>query len=185
MHFYTHTTIDTLDYSGTSLNSGSKVVFAAYGDAKRNLCKEAPWQLKNLQHFKNAKLAMPGIVCIETKKFSTYNEANTEMEILNEQLKFIINDLQSVPFIIICDDSEFVSYSLSNFLWISFTRCNPSHDIYGIDSFYENKHWGCKGSLIIDARIKPHHAPVIEKDPLTEKKIERFFNKGGSLYKVI
>ncbi len=29
IHFYTNTTIDTLDYSGTSLNSGSKVVFAA------------------------------------------------------------------------------------------------------------------------------------------------------------
>ena len=34
IHFYTKTTIDTLDYSGTGLNTGSKVVFAAYGDKK-------------------------------------------------------------------------------------------------------------------------------------------------------
>ena len=75
--------------------------------------------------------------------------------------------------------------NLRNFLWVTFTRCNPSHDIYGVDSFCEFKHWGCNGPLIIDARIKPHHAPAVEKDPEVEKRIERLFNKGGSLYKVL
>ncbi len=41
-----------------------------------------------------------------------------------------------------------------------------------------------QGSLIIDARIKPHHAPVLEKDEATERKIDRLFDKGGSLYKL-
>jgi len=48
-----------------------------------------------------------------------------------------------------------------------------------------NKHWGCKGPLIFDARIKPHHAPPLEKDPETEKAIDRIFNKGGSLYSIL
>ena len=48
VHFYTNTTIDTLDYSGTGLNTGSKVVFAAYGEVKRELCKEVPDALKAL-----------------------------------------------------------------------------------------------------------------------------------------
>ncbi|MFX9034974.1 hypothetical protein ABTN36_18325, partial [Acinetobacter baumannii] len=48
VHFYTNTTIDTLDYSGTGLNSGSKVVFAAYGEKKRTLCTEVPHCLKAL-----------------------------------------------------------------------------------------------------------------------------------------
>uniref|UniRef100_UPI0034D1CAF1 hypothetical protein n=1 Tax=Klebsiella michiganensis TaxID=1134687 RepID=UPI0034D1CAF1 len=42
VHFHTNTTIDTLDYSGTGLNSGSKVVFAACGDVKRTLDREVP-----------------------------------------------------------------------------------------------------------------------------------------------
>jgi 4-hydroxy-3-polyprenylbenzoate decarboxylase len=75
-----------------------------------------------------------------------------------------------------------VSENLNNFLWVSFTRCNPSHDIYGVDEFVNNKHWGCNGPLIIDARIKPHHAPAVEKDPAVEKSIEKIFSKGGSLY---
>jgi 4-hydroxy-3-polyprenylbenzoate decarboxylase len=48
----------------------------------------------------------------------------------------------------------------------------------------DNKHWGSKGPLVIDARIKPHHAPPVEKDPIIEQKINRLFEKGGSLYSI-
>ncbi|MBU7578301.1 MAG: 3-octaprenyl-4-hydroxybenzoate carboxy-lyase, partial [Flavihumibacter sp.] len=80
------------------------------------------------------------------------------------------------------DDAAFTAANLRNWLWVSFTRSNPSHDIYGIDAFTENKHWGCRGPLIIDARIKPHHAPAVVTDPEVEKKVDRLFEKGGSLY---
>jgi len=185
IHFYTNTTIDTLDYSGTSLNSGSKVVLAAYGAVIRELATEIPTCLKDLQHYENPKLILPGIIALQTNKFSDYNKAVTELQLLNDQLKNKTEELKQVPFIIITDDADFISANLRNFLWTTFTKCNPSHDIYGIDSFTENKHWGCNGSLVFDARAKPHHAPPIEKDPAIEKKIERFFNKGGSLCGVL
>ena len=63
----------------------------------------------------------------------------------------------------------------NNFLWVTFTRSNPSHDIYGVQSFTEKKHWGCKGPLVIDARIKPHHAPPLIEDESVKKRIERIF----------
>jgi 4-hydroxy-3-polyprenylbenzoate decarboxylase len=185
IHFQTKTTIDTLDYSGTSLNSGSKVVFAAYGAVIRELATGIPACLKNLQHFENPQLIIPGIIVLQTNKFSSYNNAVKELEILNDQLKNKIEELRYIPFIIIADDANFISASLRNFLWATFTKCNPSHDIYGIDSFIENKHWGCNGPVVFDARAKPHHAPPVEKDPATEKKIDRLFDKGGSLYGVL
>lgn len=185
VHFYTNTTIDTLDYSGTGLNSGSKVVFAAYGEKKRDLCKEVPQCLKELQGFENPQCAMPGVIALQTPKFTTYQAAHEEMEILNQQLTTYNQQLSTVPFIIICDDSSFVAERIGNYLWVAYTRCNPSHDIYGINSFTENKHWGCKGPLVIDARIKPHHAPPVEKVPAIEKKIDYLFEKGGSLYNII
>ena len=83
---------------------------------------------------------------------------------------------------VLCDDVKMICESLRNFLWVSFTRCNPALDIHGIGSFVKDKHWGCNGPLIIDSRIKPHHAPALIKDAETEKRIERLFNKGGSLY---
>ena len=185
IHFYTNTTIDTLDYSGEGLNSGSKVVLAAYGEPARALGSAIPAALNNLPGFSKPQLAMPGIIVLETAAFSNYETANQEMEILSRQLITFNDQLKDFPFIIICDDADFVSKTLNNFLWVTFTRCNPSHDMYGIDSFTKNKHWGCNGPLVFDARTKPHHAPPVEKDGAVEKKIEHFFEKGGSLYNVL
>ncbi len=185
IHFYTNTTIDTLDYSGTGLNSGSKVVLAAYGDVKRELCREVPQIIKALSHFENAQVNMPGVIVLQTNKFSSYDEAHKEMDRLDQQLKTQTDTLTGIVMIVICDDAGFTTETLHNQLWVTYTRCNPSHDMYGIDAFTENKHWGCRGPLVIDARIKPHHAPPVEKDPAVEKKIDRLFEKGGSLYNML
>ncbi len=184
IHFYTNTTIDTLDYSGTSINSGSKVVLAAYGEPIRELGTVVPEELNNLQGFDNPRLIMPGVIALQTGAFSNYEAAKEELGILNDQCSMINDQVKNIAIIIVCDNADFVNETLNNFLWVTFTRCNPSHDLYGIDSFTENKHWGCNGPLVFDARIKPHHAPPVEKDAATEKKIDRFFEKGGSLFSI-
>lgn len=182
LHFHTQTTIDTLDYSGTGLNSGSKVVLAAFGEKKRELCREVPSVLQSLKHFENPSVCMPGVIALQTTAFTDYTSAKSEMDMLNEQLKNQLKELEGVAILVIADDASFVSATMNNYLWVTYTRCNPSHDMYGIESFQENKHWGCKGPLVIDARIKKHHAPPVEKDLAVEKKIDRLFDKGGSLY---
>ncbi|GIO30370.1 MULTISPECIES: UbiD family decarboxylase [Paenibacillus] len=182
IHFYTNTTIDTLDYSGTGLNTGSKAVLAAYGDAKRELCREAPDGLKGLRGYENPRLVMPGVVAIQGPAFESYDKAEREMKALSEALA-AQGPLEGCPMIVLCDDSTFVSDTLSNFLWVTFTRSNPSHDMHGVNSGFEHKHWGCD-NMIIDARIKPHQAPPLVPDPGVEKNIERFFAKGASLENV-
>jgi 4-hydroxy-3-polyprenylbenzoate decarboxylase len=179
IHFYTNTTIDTLDYSGTGLNTGSKVVFAAYGDKKRDLCTETPDALKELPNTENARLVLPGVVAIRGPKFSNYSNAKKELQALCTTIQEK-GSMPSCPMIILCDDSHFISKSIKNFLWATFTRSNPSHDMYGVNSYYENKHWACS-NIIIDARIKAHHAPPLIPDPSVEKKVERLFVKGASL----
>ena len=183
LHFHTQTTIDTLDYSGEGLNSGSKVVLAAYGEKIRDLGTEIPDSIRRIPGLLNAKLVMPGVLAIQTGKYE--NEANTEMEInhWNENLRSSIPELSTFPLITWCDDASFTADTLNNFLWVTFTRSNPATDIHGIDAFTTHKHWGCNGPMIIDARIKPHHAPPVVTDPVIEKKIDRLFEKGGSLYK--
>ena len=183
VHFYTNTTMDTLDYSGTGINSGSKVVFAAYGDKIRDLSNEVPAVLNGLQGFGAAHLAMAGVVCIAAPVYTTAQEAAGQMNALDAQLSDA--PLDGVAIIVICDDANFTAASLNNYLWVTYTRSNPSHDIYGIGSFTQNKHWGCTGPLVIDARIKPHHAPLLIKDEAVEKRVDRLFEKGGSLYSLI
>jgi 4-hydroxy-3-polyprenylbenzoate decarboxylase len=184
IHFYTNTTIDTLDYSGTSINNGSKVVIAAYGEIRRSLATSVPNCLNNLQGFQNPQLVLPGVMALQAPAFINYTEAQIEFTNLDSQLSNSLASLEGVPLIIICDDANFVSENSNNFLWTTFTRSNPSHDIHGVGASFVNKHWGCKGPLVIDARSKPHHAPPVVVDPITNSKINYLFEKGGSLYGV-
>ena len=183
VNFYTNTTMDTLDYSGTGINSGSKVVFAAYGDKIRDLSNEVPTVINGLEGFGNASLVMPGVVCVTAPAYTNVVDAASQMNALDAQLSN--TPLEGIAIIVICDDANFTAQTLNNYLWVTYTRSNPSHDIYGIGSFTQNKHWGCTGPLVIDARIKPHHAPVLIKDEEVEKRIDRLFEKGGSLYSLI
>lgn len=183
LHFYTKTTIDTLDYSGSGLNSGSKVAVAVAGEIKRELWIELPAGFGLPRPFNVFKMVMPGVLAVEVPKNIKNSDIPLMMEILDEDLKD--KDLTGLPLIVFCDDAGFTAKNINNFVWVTFTRSNPSHDIYGIDSFTEHKHWGCNGPLIIDARIKPHHAPVLEKDPMVEKLVDKMGEKGGELYGII
>ncbi|MBP6755873.1 MAG: UbiD family decarboxylase [Bacteroidia bacterium] len=179
LHFYTNTSMDTLDYSGSGLNTGSKIVVAAYGDKKRELGTTISDEFKSLKTFINPCLVFDGVLIFQGNKFQSYDKAKQEFEDFNNEVKE--NLFSQFPLIVIADDSEFTAENLKNWLWVTFTRSNPSHDIYGINSKIEFKHFACD-AMIIDARIKPHHAPVLEKNPEIEKRIDKLFEKGGSLY---
>jgi 4-hydroxy-3-polyprenylbenzoate decarboxylase len=183
LHFYTNTTIDTLDYSGSGLNSGSKVAVAVAGEVKRELMSELPADFTLPRPFEKYKMVMPGILAVEVPK----NIKNSDLPIVLEILQEYLGDkeLDNLPLMVLCDDAGFTAQNLDNFVWVTFTRSNPSHDIYGINSFTENKHWGCEGPLIIDARIKPHHAPVLERDPAVERSVDKLGEKGGPLHGII
>ncbi len=172
LHFQTKTTIDTLDYSGTDINQGSKVVIAAVGEKKRELKSEVKSQ--------NLEMVIPGVVAMNFNPFTSYENTLEEVEKLNIELQK--EQLNGVMLIVLTDDAQFLSKTLNNFLWTTFTRSNPANDIYGVDSFTKHKHWGCNGPLIIDARKKPHHAPDLIKDVEVEKRVDKLFEKGGSLY---
>lgn len=162
LHFYTKTTIDTLDYSGEGWNGGSKVVIASRGVPIRKLGKNIS-ALNKIPSINNVEWVTDGILAIEIDPFIDYKTAQSQLEDCIKNLKN--QDLSEFPLIIVVDDATFTARNIENFVWVTFTRANPSHDIYGIDSFIEYKHWGCKGSLIIDARKKPHHAPELVTDP--------------------
>ena len=150
LHFQTKTTIDTLDYSGEGLNEGSKVVLAAVGEPKRELIKILP-DLEFPSDFSNPRLVSNGNLVLEGK-----GEIKELLSSLEKQ------HIQGVALITLVDNASFVSENFSNWLWVTFTRSNPAHDIYGLDAENKNKHFSCS-IPIIDARIKPHHAPVLER----------------------
>jgi 4-hydroxy-3-polyprenylbenzoate decarboxylase len=171
LHFYTKTTIDTLDYSGSGWNAGSKVVIACRGDQRRVLKAELPENFSLPEGFSMPRFCLPGVLAIQAPAFQYTQTANAQVAQLCSHLEHV--DLQHIPLIVLTDDSRFVADHLHNFVWVTFTRANPSHDLHGIGAFTEHKHWGCRGALVIDARKKPHHAPELETDPTVVKKVEK------------
>jgi 4-hydroxy-3-polyprenylbenzoate decarboxylase len=183
LHFYTKTTIDTLDYSGNSINEGSKLVVAAFGDKKRELIHEVPAVLYSCDFISDPVVLMHGVIGLKLQTFTNYDAAKIEIQKLCVWLSQQKNALAGLVQIVIYDDFKFSepTENINDYVWITYTRSNPANDIYGVEEFIENKHWGCNGPMIIDARKKPHHAPELKVDPETEKSIKRFFQKGAAL----
>jgi 4-hydroxy-3-polyprenylbenzoate decarboxylase len=197
LHFQTETTIDTLDYSGSALNAGSKVIIAAVGPQRFDLAAELPGFLRLPDHFRNPRVVMPGVLAIEgppcdPPKVATKSQSEIPGTLWKPQYitgfceSYDRDDLISrFRWIIIVDDTQFVAESLRNFLWVTFTRTNPAADIHGIDPFIENKHWGCRGPLVLDARLKPHHAPPLVEDAEVSRRVDALAAPGGPLHSII
>jgi 4-hydroxy-3-polyprenylbenzoate decarboxylase len=179
LHFQTCTTIDTLDYSGGGLNEGSKVVVAAVGPKRRELATSLPADLTLADGFSDARLVLPGIAVVQGPAFGEKSPSDVE-KLCNSLAGRETNS--GLELIVVVDDAAFASATLNNFLWVTFTRSNPAADIHGVGSFIHDKHWGCEGPLVIDARIKPHHAPPLEEDPAVVKRIESMAAPGGPLH---
>jgi len=131
-----------------------------------------PQQLKLPESFTEPAMVMAGILAITARLYTTAAEAAQNIAELNQSLKD--QQLDGIALIVICDDSKFTAATINNFVWVTFTRSNPATDINGIGAFVKDKHWGCTGPLIIDARKKPHHAPELIMDKDVEENIKRF-----------
>ncbi|MFT5646696.1 MAG: 4-hydroxy-3-polyprenylbenzoate decarboxylase [Aureispira sp.] len=183
LHFQTKTTIDTLDYSGDGWNAGSKLVVACCGDKKRSLEAILPENFDLPIGFSKPKFVQKGILAIQANPYTDHESGQKAIRQLESYLERY--EMEHIPMVLVVDDSDFVTQTLNNFIWVTFTRSNPSHDIHGVRSFVEHKHWGCRGSLILDARVKPHHAPPLIVDEKVKLKVDKLFSKGGELYKKI
>ena len=183
LHFQTKTTIDTLDYSGSGFNTGSKIVVAAAGPPIRELPTDL-CELNLPSGFTDAKICMPGVIAVTAPRYSGDQRTSADLRRFCETYDQNA-PINRFPLIVLVDDASFACRALNNFLWSVFTRSNPATDIDGIDAFTENKHWGCRGSLVIDARVKPFHAPPLIEDPEISKRVDAMAARGGLLAKYL
>jgi 4-hydroxy-3-polyprenylbenzoate decarboxylase len=197
LHFQTRTTIDTLDYSGTGLNAGSKLVIAAAGPPCRDLPAEVPRDLTCPDGFGRPRLCLPGVLALEGPAFQSSGgssgQSPDEPDVQAREPSIarlcgaidLRHPLNAFPLVVLTEDSDFAARSLANFLWVTFTRSNPAADVHGIGAFTQQKHWGCRGTLVIDARLKPHHAPPLIEEPEVQRRVDRLGARGGPLHGII
>jgi 4-hydroxy-3-polyprenylbenzoate decarboxylase len=186
LHFQTCTTIDTLDYSGTGLNEGSKLVIAAAGPARRELAGQLPAGLRLAEGFDEPRVCLLGVLAVRGTRYSVPStEPPADVARLTAALEAQATSLAGFPLILVVDDSDFAARTLNNWLWVAFTRSNPAADVHGVGASTRQKHWGCTGPVVIDARIKPHHAPPLEEDPAVARRVDALGAPAGPLHGVI
>ncbi len=63
--------------------------------------------------------------------------------------------------VVLHDDADFAK-STDKFLWATWTRFNPSTDIYAKEVKVVNNHISYKNPIVIDARMKPWYPAEVE-----------------------
>src|SRR5262249_40604249 len=107
LHFQTCTTIDTLDYSGTGLNEGSKLVIAAAGPQRRGLPSEIPGSLILPDGFDSPHICLPGVIAVNGPPARGKRRSEFEPEMEQFVAGMAPNaEFNAFPLVVVADDSE-------------------------------------------------------------------------------
>ena len=161
---FDRTSFDTLDYASGKINHGSKAMLVGVGEAVRDLKREFKSELPS--YLKRAEVFCGGCLVLEGDSYSS-NE-NLAEQVANSG-KF--DDWQIV---VLHDSAEFAS-STDKFLWATWTRFNPSTDIYAKEITVKNNHIVYRAPIVIDARMKPWYPKEVEpRDDIVKLVDERW-----------
>lgn len=173
---------DTLDYTGSGLHEGSKLIWASAGEKRRELGLELRRPPDLPQGFSDLRVAGPGLLLV---RGPAHTLARNEPDPSLEELARVFASWpgrESFPLAAVVDDPEFCAAALENYLWVVFTRSDPATDSYGANARMRAKHWSCDAPLLLDARLKPFHAPPLEEDPAVARRAEALAAPGGPLH---
>lgn len=168
---FDRTSFDTLDYASGKINHGSKAMLVGVGEKKRELKREFSGELP--EGVRKAKVFCGGCLVLET--------VNYESEpALKERIaaSSVFDDFQ----IVVLHDSIELADASDKFLWATWTRFNPSTDIFAKEMSVVNNHISYESPIIIDSRMKPWYPKEVEAcediKQLVDKRWREYFPKG-------
>jgi UbiD family decarboxylase len=159
---FDRTSFDTLDYASGKINHGSKAMLVGVGDAIRELKREFTGDFASF--IKRAEPFCGGCLVVEG---DSYESDNDLAEKIAKSGKF--DDWQ----IVVLHDSIEFARSTDKFLWATWTRFNPSTDVYAKESAIENNHIVYRAPMVIDARMKPWYPKEVEPRADIVKKVDQ------------
>jgi len=154
---------DTLDYTGPSVNKGSKAVLMGLGkDPVRKLPREFKGTLPD--GCSKPEIFLPGTLVLQVRNYES--DPQLGAKVANHA------GLEEWPVILLVDDSRAATVSMKEFLWSFFTRFEPAGDIYGREPENRRFHIRLNEPVVFDCRMKPWYPPVLEVDDKTKKKVD-------------
>jgi len=145
LYVFSNLSMDTLDYTGPTVNEGSKGVWLGLGDPVRDLPRqftgEPPRGVTDIRVF------CGGCLVVDAASYATEPEAAARLA--------RVESFAPWPLIVVTDDPTRASRSDMNFLWTTFTRFEPAADIHASERTIVRNHISYRGPIVIDARLKP------------------------------
>ncbi len=159
---------DTLDYTGPSVNKGSKALLMGLGkEKKRDLPKNFSGTLP--PGCIKPKVFLPGTMVVQGCPYK-------ENPFLAQQLSES-DELQEWPVLFLVDNCDETTASMQDFLWSIFTRFEPAADIQARTASVNRFHVGLQPPITIDCRMKPWYTDILEVDQATKELVDSKFAK--------
>jgi UbiD family decarboxylase len=159
---------DTLDYTGPSVNKGSKAMLMGLGpDRRRNLPESFSG---TLPHGCDKPVAfLPGTLVVQGPPYEQDSELPSRLASATE-----LGDWQVV---LLVDDSADATVTMQEFLWTFFTRFEPAADIHAASTAVRRFHVGLSAPVVIDCRMKPWYTEVLEVDVPTKALVDEKYDR--------
>jgi 3-polyprenyl-4-hydroxybenzoate decarboxylase len=158
---------DTLDYTGPSVNKGSKAMMLGLGEQRRELSQEFRGMLP--PDCGPAKVFLPGTLVVQGEHFA-------DQPHLAQQLA-AWPGLTNWPVVVLVDSTAAATENLQEFLWTVFTRFEPAADIHAKEQQVCRFHVGLTPPVVFDCRMKPWYTEVLEVDPATQALVDSKYTK--------
>lgn len=154
---------DTLDYTGPSVNSGSKAMMLGLGREIRRVLPETfhgdlPGDCPKAMAF------LPGTLVVQGKSYEQDKELGKRLALWP--------GLAEWPVVVLVDDARAATENIQEFLWTFFTRFEPAADIHGAGEAVQRFHVGLTPPVVFDCRMKPWYPEVLEVDAQTRQLVD-------------
>jgi UbiD family decarboxylase len=146
LYVFSNLAMDTLDYTGPTVNEGSKGVWLGLGDPIRELPRS--FTASELPHgITDVRVFCGGCLVVRAPSYESERDVGSRIAAAPAFAPW--------PLIVISDEPERASRSDMNFLWTTFTRFEPAADIHAADRRIIRNHIAYAAPVVIDARMKP------------------------------
>jgi UbiD family decarboxylase len=174
LYVFSNLSMDTLDYTGPTVNEGSKGVWLGLGEPVRDLPRQftaaaVPAGVTDVRVFCGGCLVVGGPPYAD--------EPGAAARLAGDPA------FASWPLVVVTDEPARAARSDMNFLWTTFTRFEPAADIHSADRSIVRNHIAYRGPIVIDARMKPWYPKELTADARTADLVSRrwleYFPGGG------
>jgi UbiD family decarboxylase len=161
LYILSNVSMDTLDYTGPEVNLGSKGIMLGLGDPWRSLPREfrgtTPAGVRRVAPFCGGCLVVDGPTWSEDQGFA----------------QRIAGAFPEWPLVVVVDDAPRAASTTTRFLWTTFMRFEPAADLHAAQVEVQRNHLVRHGTIVIDARAKPHHPGELFADDATRATVDR------------